>query len=331
MSTTRQSCLPFVRGFWQSLSIAGLAATAVLVCLVQIGAVASENVPHRPYAMWADLPEPGQFLAGIVYQESEAYHIYVNGESENITWHKGGEKYGIDVNQGFIAMQYGINERWALDLNVGATTVGWRYFANGGIESTTGLMDTALGARYQIWNETNAPATWMPTLTFRTGVVLPGTYHKDFPFAPGLHTAALEPEFLARKHVGWAGFGVFADLLYRWNFEPHNHQYITSIGIFQQIKKQWEFDFGYRHLQTLSGGNITFNPADPTSLVYPRDVREINDALDIGFSYTTRKHWRWAFNSRTTLAGNNSDRKFWVGASVDIPLGKKKESVPEQN
>ena len=41
---------------------------------------ASENVPHRPFAMWADVPEGGQFLAGLVYQESEAYHIWAGNQ-----------------------------------------------------------------------------------------------------------------------------------------------------------------------------------------------------------------------------------------------------------
>ena len=48
---------------------------------------ASENVPHRAFAQWADLPAPGQFVAGVVYEESEAYHIYVKGVSYNVTYH----------------------------------------------------------------------------------------------------------------------------------------------------------------------------------------------------------------------------------------------------
>jgi len=284
-------------------------------------ASASENVPRRPFALWADLPEPHQFVAGFVYEESEAYHIYVNNQAQNVTWHKGGENYGIDMNQGYIALQYGIAKHWAADLNFGGTTVGWRYFDNGAIKSTVGLMDISFGVRYQIVNETNAASCWLPTATFRAGAVMPGNYDENFAFAPGVRSAAIEPGLLLRKHFGWPGFGLYGDALYRWNRTTANDQYILAFGLFQQVKG-WELDAGYRHLQTISGSDISFDPADPTSLVYPRDVREINDALEFGFSYTTSKrHVRFGFHGRSVFAGNNTDRKFWVGGSFDIPFG----------
>ena len=300
-------------------AVAGVGA----ICALLPRAQATENVPHRPFALWAELPSPGQFVAGLVYEESEAYHIYVQGVSHNITFHSAGESYGIDINQGYVALQYGIRENLAADLNVGLTTSGWRYFSNGPIESTTGLMDSSFGLRYQIFNEHTATSPWVPTLTLRAGGILPGTYNSDFAFAPGTHSAGLEPEVLVRKHFGWPGLGAYGDALYRWNFTTGNDQYITVIGLFQQIKG-WELDVGYRHLQSVSGSDISFNPTDPTSLVYPRDVREINDSIEAGFSYTTSKrHIRYGFHSRTVFDGNNSDRKFWVGGSIDFPFGGK--------
>jgi hypothetical protein len=305
------------------LSLASLLAATALAPSV----LGSENVPHRPFAMWADVPDAGQFVAGIVYEESEAYHIYVKGNSRNITYRSpDGESYGIDINQGYIALQYGLTERWALDLNVGATTVGWRSFSQGNAtESTTGLMDSSFGVRYQIFKEAKDESPWLPTLTARAGAILPGSFNEGFAFSPGLRSAAIEPEMLARKHFGWPGLGAYADCLYRWNRTTGNDQYITTIGLFQQIKG-WELDAGYRHLQTISGTDITFgNPNDLTTLQYPRDPREISDAIEAGFSYTTSKrHFRYGFHSRTIFDGNNTDRKFWVGGSLDVPFGGKK-------
>jgi len=61
-------------------------------------------------------------------------------------------------------------------------------------------------------------------------------------------------------------------------------------------------DVGYRHLQTITGSDIVFDPDDPTSLVYSRDLREINDSIEAGFSYTTPQcHIRYGFHSRTGL------------------------------
>ena len=38
-------------------------------------------------------------------------------------------------------------------------------------------------------------------------------------------------------------------------------------------------------------------------------------------SPSRRRHVRYGFHSRTIVDGNNTDGKFWVGASVDIPIG----------
>jgi hypothetical protein len=307
-------------------------ALALLPALLVQTAPASENVPHRPFAYWADVPDKGQFVVGIVYAEAEAYHMWAGGKYQNISWPKGGESYGNDNHQGYLALQYGVTERWALDLSVGYVSAGWRYFDNGHIQSADGLMDIGFGARYQLWTETNAPAAWMPTTTFRAGAVMPGSYNKDFPFAPGLRAAAIEPELLLRKHVGWPGFGLYGDGLFRWNRTTGNNQYIIATGVFQEFKG-WEVDVGYKHLQTLSGTDIVYPNPDYTpseepaqngvyNIIYPRDPRENYDALEFGFSYTTSKHhWRYGFQLTSVLDGNNTDAKLWVGGSIDIPFG----------
>jgi hypothetical protein len=301
-----------------------LAAMLSISAMVQMAA-ASENVPHRPFAEWANVPDQGQFVVGIVYSEAEAYHIWAAGQYHNVSWPSSGESYGNDNHQGYLALQYGLTEKWALDLSVGYVSAGYRFYDNGGIQSTDGLMDIGFGARYQIYNETNAPAAWVPTVTFRAGAVMPGTYDQDFIFAPGLRAAAIEPELLLRKHLGWPGFGFYGDGLFRWNRTTGNNQYIIATGVFQEIKG-WEVDFGYKHLQTLSGSDIIY-PVDPASnggynIIYPRDPRENYDAIEFGFSYTTSvRHWRYGFQLTSILDGNNTDAKLWVGGSIDVPFG----------
>lgn len=302
-------------------------ALTLLAAVLAQTVFSSENVPQRPFAQWANLPAKGQFVAGLVYEESESYHIWASGKQYGINTRSGGENYGIDINQGFLALQYGITEKWAADLEFGVTTVGWRAFSPGnGTKSTTGIMDWGLGVRYQIFNEaqcTNSP--WIPTLTFRAGAVLPGSYDENFVYAPGFRSAAIAPELLLRKHFGWPGLGFYGDALYRWNRTSGNDNYVVAVGFFQQIKG-WELDVGYMRMQTLSGEDIYFtNPDRLSTIVYPRDVRENNDSIQAGFSYTTSKrHWRYGFHTRTIVDGNNSDSKFWIGGSIDIPFGGKR-------
>lgn len=308
------------------------ARTTLVLLILSLGAraFATENAPHAPFAQWADVPADGQWIVGAFYQESEAYHIWAGNTQHDVNWKKGGEEYGIDINQGYFTAQYGLNERWGADLAIGYTTAAWRYFSNGGntngaAKSTTGLMDVSFGVRYQIWNETNAHAGWRPTLTLRAGAVLPGNFEKDFPFAPGDRSASIEPELLARKHFGWAGFGAYADGLFRWNRTTHNDHWIVSAGLFQQIKT-WELNVGYRHLGSVDGDNIQFDP-NTRVIDYPRAPKESNDAIEAGFSYTTKKsRTQLGFYTRTVVDGANSDGKFWIGGYVTVPLDKKAKS-----
>ena len=303
-------------------------ASLLLTSALAPAVLASEDVPQAPFAYWAEVPAAGQFICGEVYEQSKSYTIYANGQQYDIKVRAGGENYGIDIRQGYLALQYGITERWAADLEIGGTTVGWRAFAPGNqIVSTIGMMDTSLGVRYQLANEawdTNSP--WMPTLTFRAGGVLPGTYSQTIAFAPGFRSAAIEPELLVRKHFGWPGLGVYGDALYRWNMTTENDNYIVAVGVFQQIRG-WELDAGYRHLQTTSGGNIYFATNGALdSIVYPRDVREISESFQAGLSYTTSKlHWKYGFHTLIVVDGNNTDAKPWFGASLDIPIGGKRD------
>ena len=63
---------------------------------------ASENVPHRPFAMWADVPLPGQFVVGLVYEESEAYHFWAGHDDHNVRFKAAGESYGIRHQSGLL-------------------------------------------------------------------------------------------------------------------------------------------------------------------------------------------------------------------------------------
>jgi hypothetical protein len=312
----------------ESMKTQGNSFAVALVATLSITAIqlvmATENVPHAPFAEWADVPLKGQLVTRLTYQESEAYYFWAGNTRYKVDYSKNGEHYGIDINQGYISLQYGLTEQWAIDLAVGYTTSGWRQFDNppgtsGESHSTTGLMDFNIGVRYQIWKEGENDCPYLPTLSIRAGAVLPGSFDENFPFAPGTRSTAVEPELIARKHFGWEGFGAYGDALFRWNHTSANDCYIFSIGFFQQIKG-WELDAGYRRLGSINGGSIQYDPISNV-ITYPRAVRENQDAIEAGFSYRFKK-WnaRAGFYTRTVLDGANTDKKFWLGGFLEIPF-----------
>ena len=112
---------------------------------------------------------------------------------------------------------------------------------------------------------------------------------------------------------------MYGDGLFRWNHTSANDLYIVSVGFFQKIR-QWELDAGYRHLGSINGSNIQYDP-ETRMIDYPRAVREIQDSIEAGFSYRIPRHdIRLSFYSRTVFDGSNTDKKFWLGGGVEVPF-----------
>lgn len=295
--------------------------TAMVVVGTTPGLRASENVPRKPFAEWVQLPTPRQFTVRLWYQEGEAYHIWDGERVHDITVDRGSDEYGIDLMQGIVAIEYGIAERWAADFNLGYGTVGTRSFnPTGSSDSTSGLLDTSFGVRYQIFREGESSRSWLPALTFRAGAVLPGSFDKRFPFAPGHKSAAIEPGLLMKKHFGWRGFGGYCDAFYRWMKTTGDDQYAVAAGLVQEIKG-WTLNVGYRHFQQISGNNLDYRGLGG-ALEYSPEVREVSDAIEAGFSYTTpKRHIRYGFYTRKTVDGSNTDSTFLISGYIEIPIG----------
>ena len=93
------------------LRLIGSAAAPAVLCLAGLHSPAGENEPRRPFAQWAVLPQPGQWLFGTFYEQFEAYHIWQQGNNRvAVNTRVNGENYGIDVRQGYFTLDYGIME-----------------------------------------------------------------------------------------------------------------------------------------------------------------------------------------------------------------------------
>jgi hypothetical protein len=301
-----------------------IAVSILFVCAASQSLRATENVPHASFGEWANVPDHGQLITRLTYQESEAYYFWADNTRFKSDYRLRGEHYGIDINQGYLSLQYGLNENWAADLSIGYTTVGSRSFSAGKVLSTTGLMDVGFGLRYQLFKENENDCPWIPTLAFRAGAAMPGSFDDNVPFAPGTRSTAIEPELIARKHFGWTGLGAYADGLFRWNHTSANDCYIVAVGLFQQIKS-WELQAGYRHLGSINGDSIQYTPDAPGSstgtIVYPRSLRENQDSFEAGFNYQSGWHkLKIGFQTRSVFDGSNTDKKFWLGGFVEMPF-----------
>jgi len=100
---------------------------------------------------------------------------------------------------------------------------------------------------------------------------------------------------------------------------------MVAVGFFQHIKG-WNSTLAIstcRHYPALT--SLSGTPGNVQTIIYPRDVREIYDSGQAGFSYTTSKlRWKYGFRSTIVVDGNNSDNKPWFGGSLEIPFGGKR-------
>ena len=64
--------------------------------------LASEDVAQRPFAYWADVPTEGQFVVGMVYEQSKSYTIIANGQYMGTKVRAEGENYGIEIGRAHV-------------------------------------------------------------------------------------------------------------------------------------------------------------------------------------------------------------------------------------
>ena len=95
-----------------------------------------------------------------------------------------------------VAMEYGLLDNLSMDLTLGYV----RAFGDPIVND--GLYDTTIGLNYGILDEFEYDAVWVPTLSFRFGGIIAGTYDANgilFPGIPGDKASGVEAEFSVGK------------------------------------------------------------------------------------------------------------------------------------
>src|SRR5690349_14630183 len=131
---------------------------------------ATENLPRIPFAESARLPEPNQLVITPWYNYSVFRKLWIDDTKTSIEIEP---KDDFELNDGIIRLDYGFSRQFALDLTIGyasAATRAWNRFNEP--ETTQGLMDTQIGARYRVLNESEDQRWFVPTLTLRLGGII---------------------------------------------------------------------------------------------------------------------------------------------------------------
>ena len=264
---------------------------------------------HSLCAQSAWLPQRGQLITtpGYSYQTFDEYFAAKTRSQlpANLTQHTA-----------FLNFEYGIFRDVAADLTLGYSRTRFRPPGSPTLHSD-GLTDTQVGLRIRVLDEqTGGP--WMPTVTFRVGGVIAGTYDVVFasPINPGDGANAFELSLLTGKTFGKSGFGIYADIGYRSRDNDVPDDVFGRVGVFQQLGPV-TLGVGYRHVEGISGGDIG-GLGFGTTYGFAQ-VREIERVIDAAITYTDRGGRGYQFTYSRTLSGRNTGDKSDFGFSISVP------------
>ena len=148
---------------------------ALTLCgLLPLGATATENLPRIPFAESARLPEPNQFVVTPWYNYSVFRKLWIGDTKTSIEMKPQDD---FELNDGMLRLDYGLSRRFALDLTFGYTSAATRAWnPQNEPQTTQGLMDTQIGARYRPLDESEDQRWYVPTLTLRLGGIIAGPF-----------------------------------------------------------------------------------------------------------------------------------------------------------
>src|SRR5438034_4494477 len=305
--------------------------SALAFCgLLPLISTATENLPRIPFAESARLPEPDQFVVTPWYNFSVFRKLWI-GETKTSIEIKPEDDF--ELNDGMIRLDYGLSRRFALDLTMGytsAATKAWN--PQNEPQSAQGLMDTQLGVRYRVLDETADQRWYVPTLTLRLGGIIKGSYDPDFPMAPGDGASGIETSVMMTRTLSPSGFGVYGEFGYRLRDNHVPQTLFGSAGLSETIKLDWVINSlsvyaGYRGLYDLNGtdltgGHVAGTPSDYINLSYTRTAQEIYHMGELGLAFSDRGGRRYFFSCAGPFDGRNTGKvnNFIIGLSWPLSL-----------
>jgi len=255
----------------------------------------------------------------------------------------------VHVNTGFVTLEYGITDNWAVDGTVGFGRLTGHQLLNRPwlqsprVENKHGTTDGRFGIRYKISDEFLSEYSWMPTLTVRVGAIHKGDYDR-MPQALGDGASGWEANLYWAKDFNFWGLGTYGEAGYRVREKPVPEDVLYGWGFYKRFFESFLAILGGRG-QIGQGGYAFADPrGEPPFNLFNVDtsrfqIGEINlvelyietkrppwgrredfHTLEAGIGYTDRYGNFYYLWGSQVVSGYNTARLTSIGFMINFPF-----------
>lgn len=209
---------------------------------------------------------------------------------------------------------YGLLDDISLDLSLGYVR------AFGSVPVNDGLMDTTLGIRFRVLDEFAWDSPLVPSVAFRFGGIIAGTYEADganFPGLPGDGASGIEGEFAFGKLGLPLDLGLTANIGIRARDKGVPIEWHLRVGGFKSFYDCVTLSLAYDQWSATSGLDIGGPGFSPSRF---RELREISKNVEAGIGYSDRAGRYIGFYFVRTVGGRNTGIRDSFGFSISAPF-----------
>ena len=274
-------------------------AFPIAVVLVTLWSVAAG-------AQGAWVPYQGESSLSLVYTFQTFEDFFKKNEESSYPFGRSRQQTA------FAIVEYGLTDALAIDVTFAYThtsTTESPVAPAGAVDN--GLADTAIGFRWRIVDEFDG--TSAPTVTFRVGGIVAGTYDAGLPYSAGDGASGVEAALMLGKDFGHRGLGVYGEAGYRHRAERVPADLVAQVGLYKSLG-MWSANVGFRHVQALSGSDI----GDPGFRF--QELKEIASYVEASFGHSSESGRYVGAHFAQTIDGRNTAKKTVFGLSVTFPF-----------
>ena len=222
-----------------------------------------------------------------------------------------------------ISVDYVFYDRLAFDMTLGYVRASIGKNAGGSsLGANDGMQDVNFGLRYQLLDEFRWDSPWVPTVAFRFGGIIAGTYSTadtgvDFPGIPGDGASGFESEFSVGKVGLPLEIGLIGAIGIRWRDQNVPFEWHLRLGAFRTFYDRVTLSFAYDQWHATSGLDIG-GPGFTAARF--RELKEVSNNVETSIGYSDLKGRYFGFYYIKTVGGRNTGRKDSFGVSISAPF-----------